>query len=170
MNYCRFNDTIIVPKNLELYCDTKKKEFNELNQENLSLREKIKIIKQTNIILNQEAIKLEKEGYEVFMDITKDLEIRCNILRNQNYKMAEAFKIFEKECLIAKSYDQKIQILSNEVKIECRICMEEQCNSILFCGHFICDKCIKNINITTADDMVTCPWCKQVCQYHKIYL
>lgn len=140
---CIWNKSLNIKKRIDNFNDYKNK-LNKFKEDlmNLNINETENELKQFN-----DKYKKYIETNDILLKVKKDIE----------------FKVKE----IKKNKDD-INNLDNDLSMECKICFTNKCDNILFCGHFLCLTCINSMK--DRDNMVKCPFCKQSCQFHKIFL
>jgi hypothetical protein len=90
-------------------------------------------------------------------------------LKDQKIKLKTILMIFESNLQKCLTLMEKIDSYSiNSNIIQCRICLNGTCENVFYCGHLICNECVYRLK-EKGDNMVKCPFCKQTCEYHKIF-
>jgi len=116
--------------------------------------------------------------YKNMLDFVKENnDINEKFLKELETKYKNKISLCDQLINIKKNIDEtnsKIQKIKKDIdnnmddlKIECKICFLGKCQSILYCGHFLCDGCINRLK---NNDDITCPYCKKNVKYHKFYL
>lgn len=98
------------------------------------------------------------------------------LLKDLEDKLKKKLSFHDKLISIKKNINElnsKIVKEKNEIdneidqKITCKICFTNTCESVLYCGHFMCKDCIQKVK---KDDVLVCPYCKKNVETHSIFV